>query len=751
MDSRGQRRPSYPHFRRSARVVTGPANDPDSGYGRGRTPSEQILEQDPSPDAGLAAPEQGVAGLTAAEILGMLQMQRKVIGAITAGVLVLALIGNLLFQKQYKANAVIQMVTHSGQELEVQQVKDFDQIAQALTYTTTQIDLIRSRAAREEVVRRYELLGVGGFTIEGGGANKLYTMLTVSPRRSSELVDVSVIDTDPDRAARLANLVTEVYREQNLASRQDSAREAKVWLQQQLREYQQAIITQGQSLIAYQNENDLADAEEEITRLSATMNALNMAFGEVNTQRVLLETTFHSHERLLAQNAWESLAKDMDTPLVTALTQEYSSTATENASIAARYLEKMPERAYSDAKLASIDKELRKEVERTLNTERAQLDILRAKEASLTAAIDHAKSQLLDRQKLHGEYERLKLELDRSKQFYSTLSQRDAELDLAARTKLSNVVVVDDARPDPKPVSPNIPKNMGIALLVGILLGAIIGFVLEYADNTISSPQHVSTYLRVPFLGIVPRLAEAEDDRRRALYTFEHPSSPAAEAVRAVRTVVEFSQRGKSLKRLMVTSSVPSEGKTNTIVSLGVSFATLGRKVLILDADMRRPRVHQIFEMSKGLGLSTVLKGANVDTAILPSGIPGLDILPAGSRTEGPNELLASVAMADLLNDLDGRYDLVLIDTPPAGMLSDAAILTKLVDGVVFVVREQTVSRRLVQDVVYRLKQVEAPIIGVIVNDVDLSQRRTKYKYYYDYDYRYKSTEVEPKPDAAAK
>ena len=422
--------------------------------------------------------------------------------------------------------------------------------------------------------------------------------------------------------------------------------------------------------------------------------------------------------------------------------------STENARIAARYLEQMPERVVSEAHLRSVQGELRKAVDNTLATEKAQLEILKNKEASLADATDGAKSRLLDRQKLHGEYERLRLSLERSKTFYATLSQRDGELELTSRTQLNNVHVIDEARPDARAISPNIPRNLAMALALGLVLGAVLGFVIEYADNTISSPEHVSTYLRVPFLGIVPRLMATDDDRDRAMYTFANPRSPASEAVRAIRTIIEFNPRVQQLKRLVVTSSVPSEGKTNTIVSLAVSFAGLGRKVLIIDADMRRPRMHHIFEVPKEFGLSSVLKGASLESATLPTGVPGLDMLPAGPRTEGPNELLASQAMADLLTELDRRYDLVLIDTPPSGMLSDAAILSKLVDGVVFVVREQTVSRRMVRDVVYRLQQVGAPMLGVVVNDVDLSRRATKYKYYYDYDYRY---EADHKPDAAAK
>ncbi len=693
-------------------------------------------------------PDGGPVTLTTAEIWAMLKIQRKVIAAFVAAVVVVALVGSLLAKKQYRATALIQISPRAGQELRVEEVVDFEREAQERTFAKTQLGLLQSRSTAEAAIAENELEGYTDFTMKNDGAAKLSKMLTVTPRTDTELVEVSIVDRDPERAARLANLVTNAFRSQNLKARLDLSSEAKLWLGRQLGEYNKRIVEETEDLIKYQGANNLADAEEEVTQLSATMDALNRAYGDVNTQRVLLETTVNAHDALKARGAYESLAKDMATPLVTALTAEYSAAATENAKISARYLEQMPERVESEARLRSFDVELRKEVDRTLATEKAQLEILRSKEASLAAETDAAKARLLARQRLHSEYESRQLKLERSKQFYSTLSQRDGELELAGQTKLNNVHVIDEARPELKPVSPNIPRNLAMALALGVVFGSLLGFLIEYADNTISSPEHVSTYLRVPFLGIVPRLVATDDDRDRAMYTFANPRSPASEAVRAIRTVIEFNPNVKSLKRLMVTSSVPSEGKTNTIVSLAVSFASLGRRVLLIDADMRRPRMHHLFEVPKDFGLSSVLKGSSLDAATLHTSVPCLDILPAGPRTEGPNELLASQAMADLLTELDRRYDLVLIDTPPAGMLSDAAILSKLADGVVFVVREQTVSRRLVRDVVYRLQQVGAPILGVIVNDVDLSRRAAKYKYYYDYDYRY---EADNKPDAAAK
>ncbi|MFZ5481086.1 MAG: GumC family protein [Myxococcota bacterium] len=695
-----------------------------------------------------APAEAAPSGLTAAEVLGMLRVQWKVIVAVAALVLALAAVNSLRAPKLYRANAVIQISSHAGQELRVDGVVDYNAVTQEYTYAKTQLHLLESRELREEVVRRYEALGFTDFTTEQEAAGQLAGMLAVTQRRDTELVDVSVTDTDPERAARLANLVAEVYREQTLGGRRDAAREAKEWLQHQLADYQKRIAEENAALVAYQRANDLADAEESVTPLSATMDTLNRAFGEVNTERVLLETTVRGHERLLAANAWEALAKDMNTPLVVALYKEYSEAAAENAEMSARYLEKMPQRVYAEAKLRGIEQELRREVERTLATERAQLTILQQKEKSLGEEIDATKSRLLGRQEAKEGYERLKLQLERSKQFYSTLSQRDDELELAARTHLSNIRVVDEARPSPYPVSPNVPRSLFMGLVVGLLLGAALGFAIEYVDDTISSPLDVANYLHVPLLGIVPRIAGTAGGKDLALYTHLEPNSPAAEAVRAIRTVLELNPTAKTLRRLLVTSTEASEGKTTTTVSLAVSFATRGRRVLIVDADMRRPRVHRVFEVEKTPGLSEILAGCPLEGAIVPTGIPGVDILPAGPRTDGPNELLASPAMAPLLDDLDRAYDLVLIDSPPAGITSDAAILSKLVDGLVFVVREKTVSRWFVRDVVHRLQQIGAPLLGVVVNAVDTTGRRSGYKYYYGYRYKY---EEENKPGVAAK
>jgi succinoglycan biosynthesis transport protein ExoP len=690
---------------------------------------EPSVEDDSSNDTG--------ATITPAQILAMLQMQWPVIVAFTLTVALVTLLVNLRAEKVYQATATLKLTPQVGQEVDVDQVGDFDQQTRNFNYANTQVDIIRSRSLLEEVAKRYVQAGYDDVTPDAAGAGELAGMLTIVPRPDTELIDLSIRCNNPDRCAVMANLITEVYKQKNLEGRQEGAEDAIKWCDEQIVVFQGKIVDASRTLIEYQSANDLADAEEKVTELTSKLNALSLAYGTVNTDRVLLATTVTAHERLLAAGQYNALAKDMATPLVLSLTNEYSSAVTEQAIMKARYLEKNPERRSAEARVAGIEAEIEAEVRRQLAAEKAELNILERKEADLQTALDESKTQLLERERVHEDYERLKNDLQIAKDTYEQLNSRRNDLHLASKTTFNNVRIIDPARPSHYAIEPRISQNLMIGILVGLICGVAIGLLREYLDDTVTSPLDVTAYLRVPFLGVFPRLAHLSDDRERAMYTHDHPSSAAAEAMRAMRTVLELSPDGKPVRRFMITSSVSAEGKTSTTVNLGISFANLGRRVVLVDADLRRPRLHHLFDVPRENGVTSVLGGMPLEAALFHSPVSGLDILAAGPVVARPNELLASAGMRSLVEELSNRYDIVLIDTPPAAMLSDAAIVSKLVDGVVIVVREHTVSRALIRDVLHRLQQVNAPMLGVVLNAVDISGRSSRY-YAYAYGYRYR-------------
>jgi capsular exopolysaccharide synthesis family protein len=305
---------------------------------------------------------------------------------------------------------------------------------------------------------------------------------------------------------------------------------------------------------------------------------------------------------------------------------------------------------------------------------------------------------------------------------------------LTSRTQLNNVDIVDRALAPANAYKPNIPMSLVVAFIVGLVGGVGLALLREFLDDTISSQLDVAAYLKVPFLGLVPRLPEGVSGQEADLFTHFNPRSSIAEAVRGLRAMIEMNPSGPAPRRILVTSSVAREGKTSTTLRLGVSFAQMGKRVVLIDADLRRPRVHKVLGADNSVGLSSFLVGAaDAEDIAIPTPVPNLYAICAGPSSDQPAELLGSPKMHELLDLLEKRFDIILLDTPPSVALSDAVTLSRHVDGVLLVVKEQSVSRAVVKQTLDMMKAVDANILGVVLNNVDLQRGGSKYKYYYAY------------------
>lgn len=693
-------------------------------------------------------------GFTLADVWAILQLQRRVVLACFVAGLLVAAVWSGLATRYYTAVAVVQLSPIAGQEISSDRVVD-DLTAQwnRAMFVSTQVGLLESRLLRTKVLEAYAALGHGdGVGPDDAGIGLLKGATQILPRKNTELIDIKVTSTDPELSATLANLTAKVFKEENLAANTDAARDAHTWLTEQLGEYEQRIKTASRDLVDYEREHDMVDADQDENSLGARMSTLNGTFAEANRDRVVQETLVRSQERLLREGNYEELAKAMNTPLIVSLTSQYATAVTEHARVAAVLGEKTPERRASEAQLARIESELRAEVESQLSAERARLALLRAKEKDLQAEIAGGKEEMLRVQELSEDYVKRQLELESARAFYQRLRERMGELELQSKTQLNRVRVIEEAQVPDGPSYPVVPLNLAVGLLGGLALGLGLAFVREWLDDTVSSPLDVTTYLRVPFLGVIPKIQDELDEVELALHTHRHPRSTVAEALRGVRTLLELNPLGDVPKRILITSAVSSEGKTSTVIRLAIAFANLNRKVLVVDADLRRPRVHKVFAGDREPGLTTVL-GDNTppEDAIRPTEVPNLSYLAAGSTGERPNELLASNEVKALLDRVSKDFDLVIIDSPPSVILSDARILSRYVDGVVLVVLEHATSRALVREATQSLDQVGARMLGVVINAVDFSRRRTSYKYYYGYGYRYDRYYEEAPKDVAAK
>ncbi|MFZ0437782.1 MAG: polysaccharide biosynthesis tyrosine autokinase, partial [Candidatus Sulfotelmatobacter sp.] len=348
------------------------------------------------------------------------------------------------------------------------------------------------------------------------------------------------------------------------------------------------------------------------------------------------------------------------------------------------------------------------------------------------------------------EYSLLKRDLDTNRQLYEGLLEKLKEAGVSAGLRSNNFRIVDVARVPTAPVEPNIPRNLAFAFMLGLTSGVGLAFLLEGLDSTVRTTEQAQMISGLPPLGMIPlgsrtareganpkRLVIATSKEAVELITQVRPQSQMAESYRALRTSLLLSNLGAPPKVIMVTSALPQEGKTTTSINCAVVLAQKGIRVLLIDADLRRPSIHKTLGMGPRSGLSNVLTGsATLQQAITRSPtLPNLDVLPAGTPPPNPAELLASSNMRDVLQELRGQYDHIVVDTPPTLSVTDAVVLSPRADAIVLVIRSGQTTKQALRRSRDILMQVNAKVSGVLLNAVDLSS--PDYYYYYEYQGKY--------------
>jgi len=420
-----------------------------------------------------------------------------------------------------------------------------------------------------------------------------------------------------------------------------------------------------------------------------------------------------------------------DDPALRTMTTEKATIDTKAADVLSRYGAQHPEHQQTVAHLAKVEELIADEVRRNVEAERAEVSTLVAQESDLTTELGKVRGELLEKQKLQEEFASIKAEQEQAESVYTTLGKRGAEVALQAQSQLNDVRIVDKAVPPTKPASPNIPLNLAAALFVGTGGGIGLALLRHRMIDRISSPGDVEAETVMPLLGVIPRVRAASGPAR-ALYAFERPRSRQAEALRAIRAILSTYPGRVNSRRLVVTSCLEEEGKSHAAIGVAVAFAQLGSRVLLIDADLRRPTLHTLFGMAEGPGLAEVIAGADIERAARPTVVAHLDLLPRGAAVDYPNELLASPELERLLSRLRATYSVIVIDTPPAAVVSDALALARGADGVIVVVRSGKISPALVNKTAERLEQVGANILGVVLNDVAMENQPGYGSRYYD-------------------
>jgi capsular exopolysaccharide synthesis family protein len=622
-------------------------------------------------------------------------------------------------------------------------------------YTETQINIIMSRAVAERTVEKLglqsdpEFLGVdrildpsvrASLMTKIDAPGLLRSKLSVAPVKDTRIVNVRIEDTDPKRAALLANEVAEAYIAENLALRLRISESANRWLEERLGELEQKTKQSEIAVYDFKKDADMltTSLEDRASIISQRLNTYNGALTDVRTRIAGLKARVEALETLKsgAEIKADALPADLlggggqQGPL-SALKTRYLLERGECAALSERYLPGHPKLASCMQKVAEARSDLEREAEAVIRAARLELTEALARERNLEKLLEVAKNEAFDVNKRQIEFERLKRDSDNNQRLYELVLKRLKDTELSGMLRTSNARVLDAARPSFAPVRPNVRNNLFLGLLLGLVAGLGCALLLDQLDNTVKSQADVEERVGVPFLGLIPRIeGEKLSPVERDLYIFRNPKSTVAEACRAIRTNLLFMSPDRPLRTMLITSSGPREGKSATAVAAGIVMAQSGSKVLLVDTDMRRPRLHRAFGVPNDRGVSSVLVGdAQLDDVVKTTEIPGLFLIPSGPIPPNPAEMFHTQAFRDFVSTVSSRFDRIVFDSPPVNAVADPVVLSTHVDGTLLVIRASMTNKALARRVIRVLSDVKVRIFGAVLNDVEL--RSPKYGDFY--------------------
>jgi succinoglycan biosynthesis transport protein ExoP len=570
--------------------------------------------------------------------------------------------------------------------------------------------------------------------------SQFISQLTIEPVRNTRLVRINFDSYYPELASQVATAVATNYIKLNLENRFNAAEQAKQQLNQQLELMRAKVESADEALQAFCEKHGfifLDDKEKNVAL--QRLNDLNEALAKAESERMAKEALYKQTKK----GEFESISSVLDNKLIQELKQNYLQLEVQYSKLSETFKPEYPEMVRLRKQMETIQRRLNIEYSRYISAVKNEYEFCLRKEAMVRSAFEQQKTIVTEMQQKSIQYNILKREVETNRDLYKNLLQRMKEAGIQAGITASNIQVVDKAEVPARPYKPNIPRKILWATTVGLLLGVGLAFFFEYLDNTIKTSEDVEQFIRLPTFGMVPEISNEKRKRLERgdiypveLVTFGHPRSLLSEVYRNIRTSILLSFSERPPKSFVVSSPSPMEGKTTTAVNMAIAFSQTGSPVLIIDGDMRKPRLHRVFNGSNGVGLSNFLSGnAELKSIIKTSNIPNLFYIPSGPIPPNPSELLGSNLFKNMLQFLGRTFEQIIFDSPPVLSFGDSLILSNCVDGVVLVVMSGKTPREALRQSKNSLLHVNAKILGVVVNRVDIGQTGHGYYSYGNYYY----------------
>jgi len=566
--------------------------------------------------------------------------------------------------------------------------------------------------------------------------------LDVQPERDTTIISLSFSGTDPALTRDIVNTHVQEYIAWQMDKKLDAAAAARVQLEKQLEVARINLEKAEKSLSDFAQKAGIVSLDSNLNLIYRQLEEMNKALAEAQAERIAKESLY---QQANGENI-SSLAMVMESKLIQDLRQTLAQVEAEYQETYTTFKEDYPKLKNIKARKHDLERRIALEENRILETIKNDFLSAKAKEGSLSAKAEEMKRQALDLNNQATAYKILEREVETSKFIHQSLMERSKEIDAKVGTDLGNIQVVDYASLPLKPYKPDIQINLLMALVVGLMGGISLAFFLEYLDNTVKSVDEISERFCIPVVGVLP-LATIEEVKDLDTLVLSKPRAAFSEAIRTTRVSIQLSSAvDKPPKMILVTSTSPSEGKSTIATNLALAFVSSDEKVLLIDADLRRPRLHRIFNTNgrnenrhNRKGLSQLLSGiCKMGQAIQETDFPSLHFMPAGPMPPNPAELLASNQMKNLLGELDKLYDRVIIDSPPASGFADVLVLGNVVDGVVLVSNLGQTHREALRIFRRSLINVGGHLLGAIINKLDLGAHYGGYYYrYYHYYHSY--------------